>query len=231
MALSDDDRYKNKQSTKARPVTAKGRHWSDSQKIEAVTTYLALGELRLTANVLKIPEITLKVWKRKEWWLEIERELRQQENLQLSTRLRRIIDKSFTQLEDRLENGDFVFDQKTGQMIRKPVNMRDAHRVAVDLIDKKAILENQAPQVVSVDAIDEKLNKLAERFAQIAQSAKAPIEVTDVIEMVTTTKDEDDDDALHEEWEEGLQEGEPALQLEAGTDQESVGTHDSTATS
>lgn len=230
MALSDSDRFKDKQSKRKRSITAEKAHWSDSQKIEAVTTWLALGELRLTASVLKIPEATLKVWKRKEWWGEIERDLREQENLQLSVRLRRIIDKSFTQLEDRLENGDFVFDQKTGEMRRKPVNMRDAHKVAIDLIDKKAVLENNGPAHVSVEAIDDKLDKLAQRFAEIAKAAKQPvIEVTDVIyESAESTEDKD---AVHEEWEEGLQDGIREVPLETGTDQEPDSQDYSTETS
>lgn len=186
MALSDHPVVKERETVKRRAITDKNKCWSDSQKIEAVTTYLALGDLRLTANVLKIPEITMRVWKAKDWWKEIEGELRLQEDLQLSTRLQKIINKSFDQVEDRLANGDFIYDQKTGQLVRKPVSMKDAHKVAIDLVDKRKVLIDRTPQTQSVEGIEDKLIKLAEKFAQIASSAKAPIEVTDVIFQETT---------------------------------------------
>src|SRR5688572_21883315 len=81
--------------------------WSDSQKIEAVTTYLMLGSLVLTSNVLKIPEVTLASWKKTEWWADVVKEIQAQENITLSNKLKSIVDKSLSLMGDRLENGDF----------------------------------------------------------------------------------------------------------------------------
>jgi hypothetical protein len=187
MALSDDPHRSKLPSVRKRAIGDKHKHYSDSQKIEAVTTYLALGELKLTANVLKIPEITLKVWKQKDWWKEIENDLRTQEDLQLSVRLQKIINKSFDQVEDRLSNGDFIYDQKTGQLVRKPVSMKDAHKVAVDLVDKRRVLIDRQPQTASVESVEAKLLKLAEKFAEIAGKTKPQVEVTDVIFSGTDT--------------------------------------------
>src|SRR6185437_15902379 len=85
------------------------RRYSDSQKIEAVTTYLMLGSLTMVAAMLKININTLKVWKKSEWWKEVEQDLRVQEDLQLSKRLQHIVTKSLNVVEDRLESGDFVY--------------------------------------------------------------------------------------------------------------------------
>jgi hypothetical protein len=194
----------SKRSRPVQSITNKG--WSDSQKIEAVKTYLALGEVRLTAAVLKIPEVTIHNWKSKEWWKEIEQDLRTQEDLVLSARLQKIINKSLEQVEDRLERGDYVFDQKTGKLVRKPVNLAVAHKVAMDMVDKRDVLNNKIPQSTSVDAIEDKLNKLAEKFAEIAGVAKRPvIEVTDVIEV--EAKEQETENTLYAQREAGLQEG------------------------
>jgi transposase-like protein len=171
---------KVKPSNRRRAVDAPSRSWSDSQKLEAVTTYLSLGNLALTSRVLKIPEMTLREWKQKDWWKEIEGELKVQDNIQLSSRLKRIIESTLSVTEDRLANGDWIYDNKTGQLVRKPVNMRDAHKVAMDMIEKREILDNKAPTSVSVEQIDDKLKKLAEKFEQIA-AGRRPLEVTDVI--------------------------------------------------
>jgi hypothetical protein len=147
--------------------------------------YMILGSLKLVAGALKIPFDTMKVWKASEWWKTLEGDLRIQEDLQLSARLTKIVNKSYDVVEDRLENGDFVYDQKTGKIRRKPVNMRDAHKVAVDLMDKKDMLIERhiAGDSITTDKIEKTLADLAANFAKIANqiNTHGPVEVTDVI--------------------------------------------------
>lgn len=180
--LSDNLRKQTIPSKRARGRSVGDVHksWSDSQKLEAVTTYLSLGNLALTASVLKIPEPTLRTWRQKDWWHEIEGELRVQENLQLSSRLKRIIENTLAVTEDRIANGDFIYDNRSGQMVRKPVSMKDAHKVTMDMLDKREVLDNKKPVNASMEQIDDKLAKLAQKFEEIAAGRKV-IEVTDVI--------------------------------------------------
>lgn len=178
--LSDDEYKRTLPSNRRRPVDASGRNWSDSQKLECVTTYLSLGNLALTSRLLKIPEMTIRMWKQKDWWKETEAELRQQETLELNVRLKKIIESTLATTEDRLANGDFIYDNRLGQMVRKPVSMKDAHKVTLDLMNRRDVLENKQPRDVSLEQIDDKLAKLAQKFEEIA-SGRKPIEVTDVI--------------------------------------------------
>lgn len=158
--------YKN---PKDKSILAKTRgHWSDKQKLEAVQSYLLLGNLSLTGRILGIPEVTLRVWKTTDWWNDLVNEVKTQERIQLSARMKQIVDASLTVVEDRLLNGDYQFDQKTGQTIRKPVNMKDAHKVAVDLQDRQEILEKSEKPVITDDHIEDKLLKLAAKFAEMA---------------------------------------------------------------
>lgn len=193
--LSDDTKNKYMPTPKRRAAgdAAFRRHYSDSQKIEAVTTFLMTGSLKMVSSMLKINYNTLKLWRKSQWWKDVELDLRTQQDLQLSKRLQNIVTKSLDVIEDRMENGDFVYDQKTGQMKRRPVNMRDAHRVMMDVQERSDVLIERHMQEDSVttDKIEATLNKLAEQFAQIASqvTAKKPVEVTDVI-----FGDEHDDD-------------------------------------
>lgn len=183
MALSDDPEWGSTHHPRRRATGAVNRRWSDSQKVEAVTTYMILGSLKLVSGTLKIPFDTLKTWKKTEWWKEIEQDLRVQEDLQVSQRLRKIVEKTFDVVEDRLEHGDFVMDNK-GNLKRKPVSMKDAHRVAMDFGDRRDDLVNRHIQNESVDTgkIESKLADLAKEFARIAsQVTTKPVEVTDVI--------------------------------------------------
>lgn len=190
MALTDNPNTKHRKPP-IRSVEAKtNKSWSDKQKIEAVQSWLLLGNLALTSRVLGIPEVTLRLWKTTDWWKTTVAELKAQEDIQMSARLKKIVDASLAAVEDRLVNGDLMYDQKSGELIRKPVNIRDAHKVAVDLMDKKAVLEKAAAPVQEEQKDEDRLLKLAEKFADfVTQKNKPVIEVTDVIIKESTNED------------------------------------------
>lgn len=168
--LSDSPVKKPLKGRRDRSITAKtNKQWSDQQKMEAVQTYLLLGNLAMTSRVLGIPEITLRVWKRSGWWQDCVAEIRSAERMELSTKLKKIVNASLAVVEDRLVNGDFQFDQKSGEVIRKPVNMKDAHRVAMDMQERQDILEKaDSHETATEDGVESKLLKLAEKFAEMA---------------------------------------------------------------
>jgi len=233
LALTDNEKTKDRKP-KIRSVDAgTNRSWSDKQKIEAVQSYLLLGNLALTSRILKIPEITLRVWKTTEWWKNVVDDLRQQESMEMSGRLRKIVDASLVAVEDRLLNGDLMYDNKTGQMVRKPVNMRDAHKVAVDLMDKKKILDKEALEGPQEQQDDDRLLKLAEKFASLVQAkTEKPVEIIDVEDveikeagLTPSSSDiEENQNAIHDKWTPGLQEGEREVQLQARDSSSSLGT-------
>lgn len=168
-----------------RAVSATGKWWSEPQKLEAVKTYLMTGNVALTASLLKIPEDTLRRWVRMPWWAEVVDDFKSQDELQLSAKLKKIVEKTFDVVQDRLEHGDFVYDQKTGQMRRKPVAMKDAHKVGVDLHAQRELLLNKHAPRASEEAIDDKLNKLAAKFAAIVQGRQPPS--TEIIDVEAKT--------------------------------------------
>lgn len=180
--ISDSLKMKYRPTVPRRKAGGTSKCYSDNQKIEAVTTYLMLGNLALVGRTLNIPLPTLKVWKKSEWWVEIEKDLRIQEDLQLSKRMQGILSRSMSVIEDRLDHGDFIYDQKTGELRRKPVGIKDANTVLKDISQRRDVLIDRhvSNESVNVDKVEDTLQKLAKQFAQIASSVK-PVQVTDVI--------------------------------------------------
>ena len=215
MALSDHNKYISVPSVKRRGVNQAKKHWSDSQKIEAVTLWLSLGNLRLVGATLKIPEDTLRRWRATQWWKDIADEIQLQDRIQLSATAKNIVDKSLSVLADRLENGDWIYDQKSGQMRRKPVAMKDALAVADKMLDRKDQLDRTTVQTQSTESVENKLAKLMEKFSAMAQ----PV-VTDVVFVQENTG------AKNEERQEGLflRQG---ISEEAGTGEEPGGEESS----
>lgn len=181
--LTQDKRLINAKSGPRRNVNAKtNKHYSDSQKLEVVQAYLALGgNASAVSKTLGINVYTIYAWMRTDWWKELIDQIKKQENLTLSTTLKRIIDNSLTVIEERLEKGDYIYNQKTGVLSRKPVSMKDAAKLTTDLIDKRIKIESKESFTVAQENIAEKLATLAASFAELANKPKPKIEVTDVI--------------------------------------------------
>jgi hypothetical protein len=158
-------------SRRKRKVPGTTGHWSDNQKIEAVTTWLATGNMALTAAALGIPHITIRQWKAKPWWNEMVDSIRSEENLQLDAKLSKVVNKSVDALLDRVENGDFQYDQKKGVMVRKPVNARDASKITTEIIDRRELLQGKKQvKQDSTKLIEDRLLKLADEFTRFARA-------------------------------------------------------------
>ena len=169
--LSDSPKMKPMRLKKGHPAGAvTNKFYSDRQKIEAVTTYLMLGgNASLTAKTLAIPYPTVLTWTQSNWWNDLVHQVQKEEKLQLSARLKKIVEKSWEVVGDRLEKGDWIFNNKTGEILRKPVSMKDAAKVAVD----SAVLRDRLSlnEQISLDsqAIEDKLTKLAKAFSDLSK--------------------------------------------------------------
>lgn len=169
MAISDNENRQAIKSSVRRNKDDTTGWWSDKQKLETVQTYLMFGNLAQTARILNIPEATVYRWRMTSWWKEIEGELKTQDELQLSAKLKRTMERSMDLVDERLENGDYLYDQKTGQMKRKPVSMKDAHRVSMDLLAKRDLILNRNVPDASEEQMSDKLLKMMQQFAEFAQ--------------------------------------------------------------
>lgn len=163
-----------------------GNQWSDKKKMEALTTYIATGTLAMTSAITGIPIETMRVWKRSNWWKERLNELQDEDNIQLNVKLQKVLEKSITAVEDRLDNGEFMYDPRTGRTVRIPAKLRDVHKITTDLIDKKQMLLKAAKPAneQSGQLTTDHLAQIAQAFAQFAQGQKPPPEkvVNEIVE-------------------------------------------------
>lgn len=77
------------------------------------------------------------------------------------------MDKALDSVMDRLENGEFIYDEKTGKVKRVPAKMRDTNKVLTDMIDKRALIKKvNKPQEETKAITADHLVRLAEAFAK-----------------------------------------------------------------
>lgn len=152
--------------------------WSDEKRIEAVATYIALGSMAETHRVTTIPLNTLWSWKQQgTWWKDVEQALRAEKNNETSTKLNGIVNKTLEAIVDRVDNGDYLYDQRTGDIKRIPVTSASLNKIATTLLDRRLTLDKMEvakveEEVDSTAKLEKQLTKLADSFAKFVSSKK-----------------------------------------------------------
>lgn len=152
--------------------------WSDTQRIETVSLYLATGSPTAACTAVGVPIDTFNRWRYTDWFKELVSKLKDEETLKLDAKLSKIVTKSLSLVEDRLENGNYQFDQKRGELIRVPVSLKDTAKVATDLLNQQEILRDKPEKLQIEKTIDDRLSKLAQEFKQFASARTIQGEVT-----------------------------------------------------
>lgn len=200
-------------------------HWSEKQRLEAVTTYLMLGKWPLVAAATGIPLDTLKKWKQADWWKDSEEEIRRSSNIELGGKLTRIISKAASVVEDRLENGELIFNPVTKAFTdRKPVRMKEASEVLIKTIDRNLLIEKiqEKPQFKE-EAILDRLKNIEQ--ALIRGAKKRYVKDEDIIDVTPVVRSIVYTDNVGDELQSNSQSG----GLTSGASAELVSTSDSTS--
>jgi len=145
-----------------------GQVWTDAKKVETVTTWLILGNVPLVAATVGIPAGTIRRWRFEPWWGELVREIQSESDQELDTKLAKRVDKALDIINDRLENGDFQYDPRSGQFVRKPVGLRDTWKMTSEMVDKRMLLRKIPRESTNQEAVGDILKNLAKEFADMA---------------------------------------------------------------
>ena len=157
--------------------------WSDKKKWEAVTTYLATGNQNLTCKLTGVPEETFRHWRRKDWFKDMVAEIRAQEGSKTDAKMSKIIDQALDAVADRLLNGDYILDSKTGEVKRIPPKMKDTAQVLDKIIDKRQLIRKEPTKITeSVMNQEQLLKKIANQF-EIMVRGRTPeeLEIEDAV--------------------------------------------------
>ena len=202
------------------------RH-KDKEKYELVALYKMVGSLKTACGMLNIPFDTAKHWKATDWWTETEQEIAQENRAKTNTKIVKLAEKAMVVLEDRLESGDFQLDQKTGNVVRIPIRAETANKILHDSLNREEMnerLNQDSKKLITEEKMIDRLTQIQESFKKIAMGKsilkELPIIDIEVIEDALHEESEGRNggyvNALHEERQEGLQEGGPVGQESQG---------------
>lgn len=145
------------------------KQYPDAKKIEVVTTYLALGKAPLVEAVTGVPRQTIRQWKMQPWWKDLVDEIQTEDDSELDGKLSRIINRSLDAVVDRIDNGDFILDSRSGTVKRVPVKLRDVHKVSTELIDKRNLIRGKPTSITQKVTVEDMMGKLADEFKKWAK--------------------------------------------------------------
>lgn len=163
------------------------------KKYATVAVYLKCGALRETEKATGVPAVTIENWRKSSWWSDLVHEIKNAQHAEKDNKLTQIINKALGVVEDRLDNGELILNNKTGELVRKPVNIRDATRAASELIQRQQTINKTiALDEVQKQTVDETLKFLAQEFAKMVNKKPGTITL------------EETEDAIYEERQERL---------------------------
>lgn len=157
--------------------------WPEHKRVEVITAYLSTGSPTIASSLTGIPVNTIKTWIRQPWWKEQVEEIKNKEYVELDKKLVNVMDKAIDAVMDRLENGEYIYDDKTGKIKRIPAKLRDTNKVLTDMIDKRDLIKKtQKPDSSKNEVTVDHLMKLAEAFASFSGKQINKQETTSIIE-------------------------------------------------
>lgn len=142
----------------------RGVRISPEKKVEAVTLWCLLGNLRTVANTMGINYETIKDWKSQPWWNDVARTVKEESDEEIDSKLGGLIKKSLLAIEDRLEHGDFVVTRQN-DIIRKQISAADSLKILSTSFDKRQLLRGKATSISENLSTDDKLKKIADKLA------------------------------------------------------------------
>jgi hypothetical protein len=149
-------------------------------RYEVARHIVRLGNIRLASELTNIPYGTILQWKKAEWWPAVMEEVKQEARAELQSKINTIAATSLDIMDDRLRNGEYILNNKTGELMRKPVGLRDANSAMNNLLTRSAEIEKlQATRSGDEVSANEILKNLAMEFAKLTR--KKSTEVIDVV--------------------------------------------------
>ena len=136
-----------------------GSRYTDEQRRQAVVAYQVWGSFSKIEQELGIPETTVGLWRRSEWWDQLAAEVCAEASNVITASVTRIAKSALEELEDRVKNGDAVLvkvhteEGIQTEQVRVPMKGKDLAITAAIMIDKRQLMLSR-PTSISARASD-----------------------------------------------------------------------------
>lgn len=146
---------------------------SQEKKLECCTLYCVYGDVEQVEKLTGIDARSIRAMKEEPWWAEIQKQVYLEQNEKLASKINTTLDIALVEINERLTNGDFIFDQKNACLLRKPIDAK----VLVNMFDSLSHRRSQVRKdtIVEGKKIEEvdRLTELRKAFEELAKNTLA----------------------------------------------------------
>lgn len=143
---------------------------SEAKKVEVATVWAVTKDIKKTAFLTKMKPWVIRELMTQPWFDNVVSRVVKQQNDALDAKLTAVINQAVDVIHDRLVNGDYIKDNKTGEVERIPVKARDAGAVLETSFRQRQLIRGEATHRTESVSTDQKLAKLKVQFEKLATS-------------------------------------------------------------
>lgn len=158
---------------RGRPLKAEHHNpnWFPQQtKIDACTMYCVYGDVDEVSKLTKVPVKYIRQWKEEPWWSEIQKKVFVEQNEKLGSRISSVLDKSLGEIEERLTNGDYLWDVRKSKLVRKPIDTKVLSNLFNNLVTRRQLIRGEPTSISNKLGVDDRLLHLAQQFEKFAKA-------------------------------------------------------------
>lgn len=157
------------------------QYFTEESRIKAACVYAMTGSAVKTGEILGIRPGTIRQWKMQPWWQQVIDRIRTEKDDELDVKLTHILDKTVEVINDRLENGDYVYDAKNQELIRKPMGGKETAVVTSIMVDKRQLLRERREQKRDETDVMKRLKDIAQNFAKFVAAKDVTQESLEIV--------------------------------------------------
>jgi len=161
------------------------KFYPQETKVDAATLYAVYGDIKQVSELANVPESVIRGWKQEPWWIELQKQVYIEQNEKLAARISSVLDKTITHLEDRLEHGDEVLNQRTGEVVTKKVDASVLAKMFENMAHQRRITRGEPTSISAKIGVDDRLRNLEQAFIRFSQARTI---TEDEVEELTNAK-------------------------------------------
>ena len=153
----------------SRYMTEESSNYDRDFRFKFISDYLLNPNLAAICRTHNVPYDTALSWKKKNWWYDMAEDLLQNHKDDLLAKQRQILEKTYLELGDRLENGDEQYVPNEGH-VRVKVKANHLATIADTTLKANQLLQGKATQIthVTIESLADKLRTITQEAIDIS---------------------------------------------------------------
>ena len=152
----------------SRYMNEEGSNYDREFRIQFISDYLLNPNLAAICRKHNVPYATAISWKTKNWWYDISEDILQNHKEELLAKQRKILERTYDELGDRLENGDEQYIPNEGH-VRVKVRANHLATIADTTLKANQLLQGKATQIthVTIESLADKLRTITQEAIEV----------------------------------------------------------------